>query len=136
MIKANELRIGNVANLNWDGDIRQVTLENVGSEYFSIDGFDESFTYVDLYPIPLTPEILEKIDWNGYVKLNIGSWFKIDDVGHLYYRSDYTGRNVDSLHQLQNLYFALTGEELEIAFQKRNTNGSIAVSWALKNKSS
>ena len=36
----------------------------------------------------------------------------MDDVGHIFYRSDYTGVNVKYVHQLQNLYFALTGEEL------------------------
>jgi hypothetical protein len=97
MIQANELRVGNW--VLWNGAVDTVE-----------DGQQIDELVFD--PIPLTPEILEKIDWNGYVKLNIGSYFKIDDVGHLYYRSDYTGINIDYLHQLQNLYFALTGTEL------------------------
>jgi hypothetical protein len=65
-------------------------------------------------PIPLTAELLEGVDWEGYVKFHFNSYFSIDDVGHFFYHNDYTGINIDYLHQLQNMYFAITGKELSI----------------------
>ncbi len=99
MIKSNELRVGNI-------------VENRGVEY--VADFITIQMAHNYNPITLTPEILEKVDWNGYVKFHINSYFSIDDVGHFYYRNDYTGINVNHVHQLQNLYFALTGNELTI----------------------
>jgi hypothetical protein len=72
-------------------------------------------------PIPLTPDILERCGFEkgagnpNYHKLHppfFGVISEIDGafrIGGL----DYLGRDVKYLHQLQNLYFALTGEELE-----------------------
>ena len=75
---------------------------------------DGSFLYESISPIPITEEILDKIDWNGYIKLRINSYFSIDNVGHLFYHNDYTGINISYIHQLQNLVFSLTGTELNL----------------------
>jgi hypothetical protein len=73
-------------------------------------------------PIPLTPEILVKcgfeLDEGRYLKpvgSNISIAFR-DDI-YLTYDSDCASFDEELgkyLHQLQNLYFALTGEELTI----------------------
>jgi len=69
-----------------------------------------------LQPIPLTEEILLKCKWQLVkgIYFYINSYFCIDNSGRLYYHGDYTGINIHTVHQLQNLYFALTGKELEI----------------------
>ena len=70
-------------------------------------------------PIPLTPEILEKAGFNDFYTISIFDAYKNDviicydnqekvfAIGGNWYKAEY-------LHQLQNLYFALTGEELNI----------------------
>jgi hypothetical protein len=76
-------------------------------------------------PIPLTPEILEKCgielkDGNYKIDLSIGDlYFNENDgisfavtVGYEY--SETQMEHIKYLHQLQNLYFSLEGEELKV----------------------
>jgi hypothetical protein len=122
-IKAEELRIG-----NW------VLMQNQLEDYWPMpieDGCEISGA--EKYkPIPLTPEILEKY---GFEMTNSKNYLSLPNQSHLYELSIdennlgihyqmVTKRNVEPrtvignrlqyLHQLQNLYFALTGEELQI----------------------
>jgi len=123
MIQANELRIG-----NWVKFINKVLQCGAGTieDCQRANSVDSPFKYE---PIPITPEILEKCgllrDREGWI---ISYSFKIYDpliIGGTgnYEQSDrkiYTILHKNSvfptgfkyLHQLQNLYFALTGEEL------------------------
>jgi hypothetical protein len=82
------------------------------------------YPYEGLTPIPLTPEMLEKAGFINDRKGGImveeystasqgtfkGQWqiTLIDAIPHP------LRNNIQYLHQLQNLYFALTGEELPI----------------------
>lgn len=90
-------------------------------------------------PIPITPEILEKCGFNkelgwgeNYFIKNIPIGLTKDDAGNYFlcarqpqfdmygdceddYRAEPLPTKINSLHQLQNLYFALTGEELQVA---------------------
>ena len=102
-MKATELRIGNI-------------VEFMGMEkVIDIEIFkDINSNYATASPIELNEEWLIKFKWQ-LVKGNcyyINSNFCIDKEGHLYYHSDYAGINIKHIHQLQNLYFALTGKEL------------------------
>ena len=106
MIKANELRIG-----NW--------VFNIYNNPVKVTVIDDTVDWCK--PIPLTPEILEKCgfdnDDNDFLKT-------IDDRSSLHINLEkkrtliesYDGivklKNINYLHQLQNLVFALTGEEL------------------------
>ena len=123
MIDAKELRLSNWV-LDSEGVERQVTVISAQGRVFlppvkyvdrmpKIVKLGEDCSTDLIHPIHLTPEVLEACDWNGYKSLYIGSYFNLDTYGHLYYGSDYTGINVDYLHQLQNLYFDLCGQELE-----------------------
>jgi hypothetical protein len=81
---------------------------------------------VDMQPIPLSPEVLEACGFHNkteglgedYWKLDLnmcGNAWSDKFTYYLPYNnlSTYTGNiRVTSLHQLQNLYFALTGTEL------------------------
>lgn len=118
MIQPNELRLGNW--VKQDGDIEQVTFKT-----FELLNDLDTY-YVDA--IPLTEERLlkcgfEKLDRNGELYFLNGDCFELhqfNQYGHFSYtcgdniKGNFVSTRVDSLHQLQNLYFALTGKELEI----------------------
>jgi hypothetical protein len=121
---ANELRIGNWIYNSKGGPskINEIKRHPSGERDFAhivtFQGLGSFGGYVeDFRPIPLTPEILEKCGWEEYA---IG-YYRLDEF-YIYY--DNSGLNVyrfrdypvtvKYLHQLQNLYFALTGTELNI----------------------
>jgi hypothetical protein len=121
-MKSTELRIGNWVNGEFaNGELKPFQI-------FRIDGNDDCY---GLEPIPLTPELLEKCgfvrsqdeDENSLTLVNGRKTFKWvegnDDDYFLIYQTDCgldynTAFELEHLHQLQNLYYALTGEELEI----------------------
>lgn len=111
MINANELRIGNwVKNLGLD-----VKIEGYGIAFCA----EGKLIYE---PIPLTPEMLEAC---GFEKSDVYTnqyqfctEYLIDrqdgSFGFLVGDDQSEISSFKYLHQLQNLYFALTGEEIEI----------------------
>lgn len=133
MIKANELRIG-----NWVTELRNsriVSIDGIEPNHEFVwvnylNGFGQYKVGVDnIEPIPLTPEILEKcgfvlISKNSYwcFKNEVGfvlcMWMADSCVqgfevkGSFYYGDSYI--EIKYLHQLQNIYFSLTGEELDV----------------------
>lgn len=129
MKQANELRIGNW--VKQDGDIEQVTFKTF-----------ELLNDIDTYyvaPIPLTEDILLKC---GFEKRNNSYFLRVQDLKSFEYymetifddshffayisiirhlpkggeeiKTEKRKLNIKFLHQLQNLYFALTGKELEV----------------------
>jgi len=69
-------------------------------------------------PIPITPEILKRAGFekDGDDYAFDGDGLRItDENGHYYCNGGYPyDVELEFVHQLQNLYFALTGDELEI----------------------
>ena len=133
MIKANELRIGNHV-LDIEG-IPGIITSLHRSGYCGIESDGDNYKVWPLYsvnPIPLTPEILEKCGFKKYSHepgYSLGSDEKdeicdeysfgkltIMDWGNGFVLSNSFSFDLrielKYLHQLQNLYFALTGEEL------------------------
>ena len=114
-MRANELRIQNTINHKEKGliTIKGIT-EHCGD--YKIDT-DLGWVYLkNCKPIPLTEEWLIKFDitknngypykfLNGFIKIRNGVYF------YKYYDLDI---ELEFVHQLQNLYFTLTGEELTI----------------------
>lgn len=112
-MKANELRLGNLV-LNGGSNIKDITPQ-------TISDFDNKL--IVLNPIPLTEEWLLKFGFEkqmmwtyainiiGNKKLIYYLGEKGWSVGNKNY-SDFS--NLNYVHQLQNLYFALTNQELEI----------------------
>lgn len=118
MIKANELRLGNLV-------IDKVT--NTIGPVVMIDPRDN-----DIYEgIPLTPEILEKAGFEKHVSHSFVGGFSVhyqkdnfalefNNEKQLEFKVCQRGANalvianLEYLHQLQNLYFTLTGTELTI----------------------
>ena len=107
---ANELRIGNLI-LDEDSNI----MYTVDLNFFH-DLSSGGFLMDDLIPIPITDEWLVKFGFNKSTE-NV---FKILHTDNNFgfsvklYSSDAFKEKIKSVHQLQNLYFALTGEELKI----------------------
>ena len=120
-MKASELRIGNYVYFH--GDVEEINIDHFNIFNIIKDGV--------LLPIPLTEEWLEKLGFEicGYNQL---SWrhtehiknFELDGIN--WADADYPeyqflnyniGNDIFSIHyvhQLQNLYFALTREELKL----------------------
>jgi hypothetical protein len=119
-MKPSELRIGNyILGEVEDWKVGRVTAINImGNDDVSLDIDAESYLITDIQPIPLTEEWLLKF---GFTHENtIGGWskwsnkkMKLLDMKFYFESSEYFIR-VEYVHQLQNLYFALTGEELTI----------------------
>jgi hypothetical protein len=128
-MKANELRIG---NLLLDNDKIICEVKEIRENYIltnSLDNFKTLVAQIGLYePIPLTEEWLLKFEFStttensagktySYVRNGIFSsdlsftyWTTTKEKGK-FYRGDLEIKHV---HQLQNIYFSLTGEELTV----------------------
>lgn len=115
-MKANEFRIGNwVEAVSPMGNYyMRVTAHN----FVDIANFPECANF-----IPLTPQILEKAGFEKIYKGKMHTSFYKDKVFYYFWHetnrqyADISGNQYDhinSVHQLQNLIFALTGEELNI----------------------
>ena len=112
-MEAKELRIGNkVKYLDVDVFIMGISNHKVELGYFTDSiGFTRSFNEIE--PIPLTQERLDDFnidEYGTYYQAGADSWSLVDDF-HGGGVTIYLG-NCKYVHQLQNLYFALTGEEL------------------------
>jgi hypothetical protein len=117
-MKANELRIGNW--FNEFGIPKQVT-PNLILKLYQIEIAGK--VAIDISPIPLTPEILVKAGFENkssttdyifeYGNFIIGGTRKrlFPSVWGEDGLQDY-GNLIEYVHELQNLYFALTGKEL------------------------
>lgn len=115
MINANELRVG-----NW---VVEVGFPKNNSRHFSkvekIDLYDEDPPTYE--PVLLTPEIIENFGFKYDGKyFNKSIYFLIKngesfDFGE-WYQGGYV--KIKNLHHLQNLWFALTNEELMIDEQE------------------
>lgn len=112
MICSSELRIGNWVNWPYSGLV---------PPYYQIYNLPD---VNDIYPINLTPEILEKCGFNKtnlgdhFIILPNGNYFEI--IGSACFISEAYGDPIEIfkplkyLHQLQNLYHSITGKELQI----------------------
>jgi len=104
MIQANELRIG-----NW-------LISAKTDEPFQVDCIPNDAP-ITATPIPLTEDVLLKC---GFVKVN-STWFagrlskfRLNIAFDVEFQNHWLGIRLKHLHNLQNLYFALTNQELQI----------------------
>lgn len=114
-----ELRIGNWVVIDF---YKQWELEDYKSYGKKVDG---EWQNDNVEPIPLTPEILKKTGFKQSSEFD--DTFRLNEFD-IYYRISYCEWTVDDrgdnegtkprfikyVHQLQNLYYSLTGTELEI----------------------
>lgn len=125
-MKVKELRIGNLVLNQW-GEIDSV--EQIG---ISLVQFENGYCREDdLKPIPLTEEWLLKFGFEpffglGLVKRGLSvdgtvahfsfDYWRLGDQANYLENDDFVEIPIEIkyVHQLQNLYYALTGEELTI----------------------
>lgn len=125
-MKANELRIGNyVQRIGYPLKVTGIKGGDVWVDGNAVEL--EYYVYDGINPIPITEEWLVKF---GFEKLNLYSldrWiyndFEIENMGKYFtvvvwsescpHNTNYIG-HCEYVHSLQNLYFALTGDELYI----------------------
>jgi hypothetical protein len=112
-MKANELRIGNLIDT---GDFHIPSCKGI------YEMKNDWFTYSNMFnPIPLTEEWLLKFGFKQdetYCSIHIKYGIELMNIANKYFRGYYRGAtiaiDIQYVHQLQNLYFALTGEELTV----------------------
>lgn len=130
-MKASELRIGNLIQLNpsrnWVGTtfndpIKIESISELGINYSNYPEMGVSWDSLEdskYVPIPITEDWLLKFGFIGskYWKHH-KLLFSIQKYSNGYYvvltDDEDDSFKIDHIHQLQNLYFALTGEELQI----------------------
>ena len=105
--------------------------------YYLNDGFENTYTYASVDPITITPEWLERLgfflasdcddadmiiyqadEW-GSKFMNIvpvGDYYSVSLHEELLHTNEATVNlaHIKYIHQLQNLFFALTGQELTV----------------------
>jgi hypothetical protein len=128
-MKSNELRIGNIyQSVKWNipvilciSDLGQLDIDRESAE------LDEKLIGRMFAPIILTEEWLLKFGFEKTRDYNLSTKPKMYKIFKLSLRlmaNEYTFcyensfRKIEYVHQLQNLYFTLTGEELTISKTK------------------
>jgi len=127
MIQPTELRIGN--SVFYEGEVWFI--DSIHQDVCGVMKGERGaiILYNRMSPIPLTPEILEKCGFGenpqhehpafDEYSLLSNNRFAIGDFNGEYWVVDGIDQwllehKIYYLHQLQNLYFALTGEELKV----------------------
>lgn len=139
-MKANELRIGNLVKANYRGisficDVVKVIFNEIFVKgimdddkcEYEFSGDPEKYAGKEngFEPIPLTEEWLLKFGFdkvlprNDKIYYRLNDYFVIEDsrvflLGDDAFEILKLRQEIKYVHQLQNLYFALTGEELTI----------------------
>ena len=117
MLKIRELNVGNFVQLK-NGTIYQLELKDFQSLFF-----EESLKNGDILPIQLTPEWLNKFGFFYGHGVYGNNWFpKGFGFSPIYRRNIYYGfcnfplsvREFQYVHELQNHFFILKGEDLKI----------------------
>lgn len=118
-MKAKELRFGNW--VEYEKGFHTITTINFNYCDSHYKGNEYRHRYTKIEPIPLTEDWLIKF---GFTKVNKYSYWLDDFLCETIYinlntrkttigsNEEYDINHIKHVHQLQNLYFALTGEEL------------------------
>ena len=138
MIKAKELRMGNLVQV---GDDEPIAIEvfnildtGINQKLVYDEDFPEADPTIDLwlfeyiYPIPITAEwllkagFIEDDDWYG-IKTDSGELFyypagQLLDFVDLNNSEVRLSESILHVHQLQNVYFSLSGKDLRISLEK------------------
>ena len=124
MIQANELRIGNWVSVEKQGVRYNERIQSISAYSGKFNTFeDPHYERIEtLEPISLTEEWLLKLGfkkqmaWTFYIPIigNMKLVYYLGEKGWSIGNKEYSDHECKYVHQLQNLYFALTGEELTI----------------------
>ncbi len=122
-MKVTDLRIGNyIQTANGIDEVRGVLNRNCFKDVFLVKNGDVEIE--DLQPIPLTEEWLLKLGFeenagNTFSIKVESDCFKIEIYKKIFFPYEYKGMLLPAIrlkyiHELQNLYHAITGNELKI----------------------
>ncbi len=117
-MKANELRIGNLIEHEDPNEIVEgIHYIDEGKYKILIGNYLRNLE--EIKPIPLTKEWLLKFGFEStgdyhFSKNGLNFHFLMDTMILEDEKSHPLGKSFNCVHQLQNLYFALTGQELTI----------------------
>jgi hypothetical protein len=122
MITANELRIGNL--VKWEEYILPIKSIDYESVYVKLNEelriiYKTKYLYLpitEIEPVPITEEKLLKFGFEKYVSECNIVW-SLNHVYIWFVGGEYINEldlPIKFIHQLQNLYFALKGEELTL----------------------
>lgn len=123
VLKENDLRIGNFIKVisstkTFDSYITQAK----GYDIVRIE--EKSFNYWNYEPVILTEEWLLKFGFEKIIESNESNFTNgvynlftnsLGEVNFYFFKEGDWYQKIDYVHQLQNLYFALTGSELTVA---------------------
>lgn len=116
VLDAKELRIGNCV-LDIDNDVLSVS--EITKDYVSFNNCNLKSRYSKIKPIPLTEEWLIKL---GFINDRVLEFYRNDITDstiiidyNFICLLGYSHVKLNYVHELQNLYFALTGRELTVA---------------------
>lgn len=128
MMEARELRIGNIIDRT-DYECRVISIDAASITAAPLNYKGERFVVQEIKPIPLTEGWLVRFGFELVASRSNRVFSKGKDFGFdlgiasylvAYYRHEdelsniFIRHKVNYVHQLQNIYFALTGEELEM----------------------
>lgn len=119
-MKPNELRIG-----NWAQDDEGIPgiISTISQDRVVIKGVGDCWVESEVFGVPLTDEWLEDFGFRKRIESDTLTWFRknkrtIAKEKGIFYFMEPTfwvgGRKMLYVHTLQNLYYALTGEELKL----------------------
>lgn len=115
-VKPTEIRLGNF--------FKDVTIRTIGLTSVTGDDNNMQIGYDELIPIALTPQILSN---SGFTAIDSQTYRK--EYLFVYFQNGYFNVRVKRpngiipaeyryVHQFQNLYFAITGQEIEVHLMK------------------
>jgi hypothetical protein len=111
MIEGRELRIANCVYLTLGFEVDEIVrMKTITENKVKVFGYGIEYSLEQLNPIPITPELIDSIKPN----LSHGGYtHKWTTSGRLEIQLSYSYiTTVETLHEYQNLYYALTGAEL------------------------
>lgn len=129
MIASNELRIGNYVQTSEESNSRIGSVLSIGDKFVKLKLAystlkEESFKHVEglnVDPIPLTEDWLLKFDFSPIGTSSHTEYYSIEDHDFTFsfengvlVLDNQLNIKLQFVHQLMNLFFALTGTELTI----------------------
>ena len=124
-MKATELRIGNYYQYAGDNGIIYTQVKEIKHNQFGLLGDFDGVNFEICKPIPLTEEWLLKFGFKAHTYEDEVFGYVLNDFGYIneyQFRIrnfiDFEGiiipKAIKTVNQLQNIYVALTGEELSL----------------------
>lgn len=122
-LQANEFRIGNL--VKYEGNV--YAIDSISKEFPTLNTMEFGIGVVDwnnIEPVPLAEELLVKVGFekqkNNWKKLTICNdwtnifWESLAGIEISVNKHSIMLPHINYVHQLQNLYFTLTNEELTL----------------------